>query len=67
MSVLVAICQLCAAALVRVFSPDSAVVAVGEKYLRIVSWNYLAAGLVFVTPSMFQAMGNTKTPRPFAS
>ena len=60
MAVLVAICQLFPAALIRVFSPDPAVVAVGEEYLRIVSWNYLAAGLVFVTSSMFQAMGNTK-------
>ena len=60
MAVLVAICQLFPAALIRVFSPDPAVVAVGEEYLRIVSWNYLAAGLVFVTASMFQAMGNTR-------
>ena len=60
MAVLVAICQLFPAALIRVFSPDPAVVAVGEEYLRIVSWNYLAAGLVFVTSSMFQAMGNTR-------
>ena len=56
----VAICQLFPAALIRVFSTDAAVVAVGEEYLRIVSWNYIAAGLVFVTSSMFQAMGNTK-------
>jgi len=60
MAVLVAICQLFPAALIRVFSPDPVVVAVGEEYLRIVSWNYLAAGLVFVTASMFQAMGNTR-------
>jgi len=60
MAVLVAICQLFPAGLIRVFSPDPAVVAVGEEYLRIVSWNYLAAGLVFVTASMFQAMGNTR-------
>lgn len=56
----VAVCQLFPEALIRVFSTDPAVVAVGEEYLRIVSWNYLAAGLVFVTSSMFQAMGNTK-------
>ncbi len=56
----VAVCQVFPAALIRVFSSDPAVVAVGEDYLRIVSWNYLAAGLVFVTSSMFQAMGNTR-------
>lgn len=59
-AVFVVICQLFPAALIRFFSTDPAVVAVGEEYLRIVSWNYLAAGLVFVTSSMFQAMGNTK-------
>ena len=31
----------------------------GDEYLRIVSWNFVARGLVFVTSSMFQAMGNT--------
>jgi Na+-driven multidrug efflux pump len=32
---------------------------VGDEYLRIVSWNFVASGVVFVTASMFQAMGNT--------
>lgn len=56
----VLICQLFPVPLIRAFSSDPAVIAVGEEYLRIVSWNYLASGLVFVTSSMFQAMGNTK-------
>jgi putative MATE family efflux protein len=60
MAALVLICQLFPAALIRVFSTDPAVVVVGEEYLRIVSWNYVAAGVVFVTASMFQAMGNTR-------
>lgn len=60
MTAFVALCQLFPAAMIRFFSTDPAVVAVGEEYLRIVSWNYIAAGLVFVTSSMFQAMGNTK-------
>jgi putative MATE family efflux protein len=47
------------AALVRIFTSDPAVVAVGEEYLRIISWNYVASGLIFVASSMFQAMGNT--------
>lgn len=59
MFVLFLICQLFAASLVRFFSTDPAVVTVGEQYLRIVSWSYLASGLVFVTGSMFQAMGHT--------
>ncbi|HEY6359708.1 MAG TPA: hypothetical protein VIX63_01325, partial [Vicinamibacterales bacterium] len=28
-------------------------------YLRIVSWSFAASGIIFVTSSMFQAMGNT--------
>ena len=46
-------------ALVGIFTNDPAVIVVGEEYLRIVSWNYVASGLVFVASSMFQAMGNT--------
>ena len=52
-------CNIAPAALIRIFSDDPAVVAVGDEYLRIISWNFIASGLVFVTSSMFQAMGNT--------
>ena len=45
--------------MVRVFSPDPAVVAVGEEYLHVVAWNFIASGVIFVSSSMFQAMGNT--------
>jgi Na+-driven multidrug efflux pump len=44
---------------VGIFTNDPAVVAVGEDYLRIISWNYVASGLIFVASSTFQAMGNT--------
>ena len=47
------------AALIGIFSDDPAVIAVGDEYLRISSWNFVASGLIFVTASMFQAMGNT--------
>ncbi|MGQ0642818.1 MAG: MATE family efflux transporter [Gemmatimonadaceae bacterium] len=47
------------AALVSIFSNDPAAIQVGVDYLRIVSWNYIASGLIFVASSMFQAMGNT--------
>jgi putative MATE family efflux protein len=52
-------CNVAPAALVGIFTDDPAVVAVGVDYLRIVSWNYVASGLIFVASSMFQAMGNT--------
>lgn len=50
------------AALVRFFNPDAAVVAFGSEYLRIISWNFIAAGIVFVSSSVFQGMGNTLPP-----
>jgi putative MATE family efflux protein len=53
------ICNIAPAALVAVFSPDPQVIAVGDEYLRIISWNFIASGLVFVCSSMFQALGNT--------
>jgi Na+-driven multidrug efflux pump len=46
-------------AMVRVFSTDAGVIAVGEEYLHIVAFNFVASGIVFVSSSMFQAMGNT--------
>jgi putative MATE family efflux protein len=59
MGVIALLCHIAPAAMIRFFSPDPEVVAVGDEYLRIVSWNFVASGLVFVTGSMFQAMGNT--------
>jgi putative MATE family efflux protein len=53
------LCQLLPHALVQWFSNDPAVIAVGDEYLRIISWNFVASGIVFVSASMFQAMGNT--------
>jgi putative MATE family efflux protein len=55
-------CNIAPAALIGIFSDDAAVIAVGDEYLRIISWNFVASGLVFVTSSMFQAMGNTIPP-----
>jgi Na+-driven multidrug efflux pump len=53
------LCHVAPAALIGVFSKDPAVIAIGTQYLRIISWNYVASGLIFVASSMFQAMGNT--------
>ncbi|HMI48773.1 MAG TPA: MATE family efflux transporter [Gemmatimonadaceae bacterium] len=59
MVLLIVLCLLAPHALIGVFSKDPAVLAVGTEYLRIVSWNFIASGLIFVASSMFQAMGNT--------
>src|SRR5689334_6138014 len=59
MAVLVVICHIAPSALIAVFSKDPEVIDVGTVYLRIISWNFIASGLIFVSSSMFQAMGNT--------
>ena len=41
------------------FTEDRAVVAVGAEFLRYVSWNFVASGLIFTCSGMFQALGNT--------
>ena len=45
--------------LVRIFSSDPPVIDVGREYLQVIVWNFVASGVIFVTSSMFQAMGNT--------
>lgn len=59
MIVFAALCHVAPAAMIGVFSQDPRVIAVGDEYLRIVSWNFVASGVVFVSSSMFQALGNT--------
>jgi putative MATE family efflux protein len=56
------VCQLVPEKMIGVFSHDPQVLAVGGEYLRIISLNFVASGLVFVSSSMFQAMGNTLPP-----
>ena len=51
--------QLVPTPIVRFFSTDPRAIAVGVEYLRIVAWNFVPSGIVFVSSSMFQAMGNT--------
>ena len=45
--------------LMRIFTIDPEVIAVGVEYLRIVAITIVASGVTFVSSSMFQAMGNT--------
>jgi putative MATE family efflux protein len=51
-----------AAQLMAVFSKDPDVIAMGVEYLHIIAWSFVASGVVFVTSSMFQALGNTIPP-----
>ena len=59
MFVLALMVWLAAGPMVGVFSSDPQVIAVGEEYLHIIAFNFVASGIVFVSSSMFQAMGNT--------
>jgi putative MATE family efflux protein len=62
MLALTLICHIAPAAMIRLFSVDPQVIAFGEEFLRIISWNFVASGIIFVNSSMFQAMGNTIPP-----
>jgi putative MATE family efflux protein len=44
------------------FSKDTGVIAFGSEYLRIISLNFVAAGIVFTSSSVFQGIGNTFPP-----
>jgi len=62
MLVLTLLAFLAPATLIRIFSRDPKVIAFGSEYLRIVSLNFISAGIVFVTSSIFQGIGNTLPP-----
>jgi putative MATE family efflux protein len=53
------ICQWHPEWFIYAFSRAPGVVAVGAPYLRVISWNFVATGLIFSCSGMFQALGNT--------
>ena len=42
------------------FTKDAQALAYGADYLRVVSWNFVASGVVFTCSSMFQGLGDTR-------
>ncbi len=48
--------------LIRGFSSDPRVIARGSEYMRIAAWNFVAAGIVFASSSVFQGLGHTLPP-----
>ena len=62
MLVLTLIAHFAPAPLIHAFSNDQHVIDFGSDYLRIVSLNFVAAGIVFTTSSIFQGIGNTWPP-----
>ena len=47
-------------ALFRPFTDDAAVIAYGADFLRWISWNLLASGVVFACSGLFSGLGNTR-------
>ena len=54
--------QIEAGIFIRGFTKDPGVIAVGSEYLRIISFNFVAMGLIFTSSSVFQGIGNTWPP-----
>ncbi|MEM7353454.1 MAG: MATE family efflux transporter [Acidobacteriota bacterium] len=53
------LCQWRPEIFVQVFTRDPQVVEVGSSFLRWISLNFVASGLVFTCSGMFQALGNS--------
>jgi len=52
-------CQVRPDLLIAIFTRDASVIAVGAEFLQIISFNFVASGIVFTCSGMFQAIGNT--------
>jgi Na+-driven multidrug efflux pump len=46
--------------MVKIFTEEAEVVAVGAQFLQLSSLNFIAQGIIFTCSSMFQGLGNTK-------
>jgi len=53
------VCHVAPERMVQVFTGGAPAIDVGADYLRTVSYNYVASGLVFVIAGIFQGLGNT--------
>jgi Na+-driven multidrug efflux pump len=45
---------------VAAFTSETDAQNVGATFLKIISWNFIAQGVVFTCSGMFQGLGNTK-------
>jgi Na+-driven multidrug efflux pump len=59
MGALTLLCQWRAEWLVRVFTSEPGAVAVATQFLKLISLNFIASGLVFTCSAVFQGLGNT--------
>ncbi len=59
MAALTLLCQWRPEWLVAGFAGDPEILAVAAGFMGIISWNFVATGLVFTCSGMFQGLGNT--------
>jgi putative MATE family efflux protein len=59
MVVMTLFCQWGSPLVIRGFTKNPVALAVGTQYLQVISWNFLASGLVFTCSAVFQGLGNT--------
>jgi putative MATE family efflux protein len=62
MVLLTILSQVAGGVFIRGFTGDPGVIAFGGEYLRIISLNFVAMGIVFTSSSVFQGIGNTWPP-----
>jgi putative MATE family efflux protein len=62
MLALTILCHISPRSLMLPFSKDPAVLDPGVQFLTIISLNFVAQGLIFVSSSTFQGLGNTLPP-----
>jgi putative MATE family efflux protein len=60
MFVLTLLCQWRPQWLVHAFTQDAESTAVAAEFLQIVSWNFVASGVIFTCSGLFQALGDTR-------
>jgi putative MATE family efflux protein len=59
MVILTLFCQWGSAWVIHAFTKDQTALTVGSQFLMMISWNFLAAGLVFTCSAVFQGLGHT--------
>jgi len=59
MFALTLLCQWNPGWLVTKFTNDPEVIAVGVRFLQVISWNFVASGLIFTCSGVFQGLGHT--------
>lgn len=59
MLMLTLMCQINPDWFIRIFTGELPVIAAGAEFLHIISFNFVAMGIIFICSGMFQAIGNT--------